>query len=94
MNHDRQPSHDAEINGINRVSGQLDGIKKMIVENRICVDILTQLKAARHALKTIEVNILEKHMSYCLCNAAKSGNIQEIGAKIEEIKSLIKKFRE
>ena len=84
--------HETELNSISRVVGQLDGIKKMITEKRYCIDILTQLKAAKNALKTIEVNILEKHISHCLSNAVKNGDTEEIETKIEEIKSLLKKF--
>lgn len=90
----KHATHSTELNGINRVLGQLDGIKNMITEKRYCIDILTQLKAARSAIKTIEVNVLEKHLTHCLHSAAKSGNEEELAIKIHEIKALLKKYME
>jgi len=90
----KHAEHNLELSSLNRVLGQLNGVKNMITENRYCIDILTQLKASRHAIKTIELNILENHLSHCLHNAVKSGDIQEITTKINEIKFILKRFME
>jgi len=85
-------THSNELNSHNRVLGQLDGIK-MITET-VCIDILTQLKEARNTIKTIEINVLEKHLSHCLHNGAKNGKSEELEIKVSEIKSLFKKYME
>lgn len=87
-------THTKEMKSLNRISGQLDGIKKMIMDKRYCVDILIQLKAVKNALKTVEINILETHMAHCLSAAAKTGDVKQIDIKVDEIKSLLKAFRE
>lgn len=85
------PSHIEEIGKLNRVSGQLDGIKKMITEKRYCMDILIQLKAAKAAIKSVELNILDRHLENCLNIAMKAKNKTEIEEKIKEIRNFLKK---
>lgn len=84
------PSHKSQLSRLNRASGQIDGIKRMIEEDRYCVDILTQLKAVRSALKTIELSVLEAHMHACLKQSA--GNDAQRDEKIDEILSLLRKY--
>ena len=89
---DRCPDHSVENPRLNRISGQVDGVKKMIEENRYCPDILAQIKAIRSALKSVEANILERHLSGCVKEAIESGTQKQRTQKIEEIKELFKKF--
>ena len=86
------PSHKTELGKLNRVIGQLEGVKKMIEDQRYCVEILQQLKAARSAIKGVEHNILKNHMQLCLLNAAKSQDEHEILKKIAELQNIIKNY--
>lgn len=88
----KNPSHHAELIRLNRISGQVEGVKKMIEEERYCVDILMQIKAVRAAIKTVELNVLERHMQMCLNKACLNNNSEEITAKIMELSKLIKNF--
>jgi len=63
----------------------------MVDEQKYCLDILTQIKAARSALKSLELIILENHIGHCLVNAAKSGSEKEINIKMNEVMELLKK---
>lgn len=87
----RNPDHGAEMGKLNRVIGQIEGVKKMIAENRYCPDILIQIRAARSALKTVEANILEAHLQGCVSEAIRGGNADN---KILEIKELFKRYEE
>ena len=60
------PNHKHEIPRLNRAIGQLEGIKKMIEEQRYCPDIIVQLKAVRSAIKHVESNILKTHLEEVL----------------------------
>ncbi len=84
-------NHKAQVARVNRIEGQIRGIKNMIEEGKYCVDILTQIKAIRSALKGLELQILEGHANHCLFNALKSGDESEVQEKINEIMELIKK---
>ncbi|MDR1453739.1 MAG: metal-sensitive transcriptional regulator [Candidatus Margulisbacteria bacterium] len=85
------PSHAGQIARLNRISGQLDGVKKMITDRRYCPEILIQLKAVRSALRSVESNILQSHLESCV--AESFADRRERAKKIEEIKTLLDKFQ-
>jgi len=87
------PCHKSEISKLNRIGGQVEGIKRMIDGGRYCPDILTQLRAVRAALKTVELNVLEHHMQSCVADAMKSGSKAESDEKIAELKDIMKRFQ-
>ncbi len=68
----KHPSHKKEVSRINRAIGQLEAVKRMIDEGKYCVDIMSQLRAARNAIKTIELGVLETHMGACVVDACAS----------------------
>jgi hypothetical protein len=54
----KHADHTSDLQRLRRISGQVEGIKKMIEDQRYCTDILNQTKAVRSALKALEVSIL------------------------------------
>ena len=88
----KRPCHASEIKKLNRIGGQVEGIKKMIDEGRYCPDILTQLRAARSAIRSVEASVLEAHLQHCVSDAMMSGDKKETEEKIAEIKDLFKRF--
>ena len=50
----------------NRIAGQVAGIQRMLEEDRYCVDILTQIAAARSALDALGVELLTRHLESCV----------------------------
>lgn len=87
----QNPSHKKEIPRLNRAIGQLEGIKKMIEEQRYCPDIIIQLKAVRSAIKHIESNILKTHLEDCV--VASFMDKEDAKQKILEIKNLLDKMQ-
>lgn len=83
--------HKSHLSRVNRIEGQVRGIKNMIEGEKYCIDILTQIKAIRSALKGLELQILEGHANHCLMKAVKSGSEKETREKMNEIMALIKK---
>lgn len=69
--------------------GQLDGILKMIEEDRYCMDISNQLMATQSILSKANSEVLKAHMNCCVRAAAESGDAEE---KLEEISALIDKL--
>ncbi|MCP0912890.1 MULTISPECIES: metal-sensitive transcriptional regulator [Legionella] len=88
----KYPEHHHELSRLNRVTGQLEGIKRMIEEQRYCVDILSQLRAVRNAVKTIELGVLERHVLNCLNEVACHGDQDSRQKKMNEIMALLKKY--
>ncbi len=85
------PDHSNQLNSLNRIEGQIKGIKRMIENHRYCVDILTQIKAAKAALHKVELEVLKTHVHGCLRNAVTSNDDVEISTKINEVMDLIGK---
>ena len=85
------PDHHDKLGRLNRIEGQVKGIKKMIEERRYCVDILTQLKAVGAAVKKVEHAILRDHIQGCLKNSVQTGNEHDIQGKIDEVMTLLSK---
>ncbi len=83
-------NHSENLPRLNRISGQIDGIKKMIEEERYCLDIVNQIKAVRSALKSVEKNILQKHIKHCVAASFKASKTEQ-EQKINELISLFDK---
>ena len=69
--------------------GQLNGILKMVEEDRYCIDISNQLMAAQSILSKANAEILKAHMQCCVRSAVEAGDAEE---KLEEISVLLDKL--
>ena len=74
---------------LNRIGGQVDGIARMIAEDRYCIDILTQMAAVRSALDALGLKLLADHAQGCLQHAIRSGKGADA---IEELMQVVKRF--
>jgi len=79
----------AMISRINKITGQLNGIKEMILNDRYCDDVLIQLSAVDKSIKSLANLILDKHMHSCLIENIKEGNYEVV----DEIVDLFKRFQ-
>lgn len=73
------------LKNLNRVEGQIRGIAKMVEDDRYCIDVVTQIEAARAALARIESDLLRQHLSHCVHRAMNSKNVGEQEKVIEEL---------
>lgn len=73
---------------LNRIIGQLNGIKSMLDENRYCGDVLIQVSAAESALRTLGYMILRDHLESCVTEEIKKGNTEIIDETMNLIKGL------
>jgi DNA-binding FrmR family transcriptional regulator len=76
---------DKILKNLNRVEGQIRGIGKMVEEERYCIDIVTQIAAAKAALARIESDLLRQHLSHCVHRAMNSRNASEQQKVIDEL---------
>lgn len=66
------------INRLKKIQGQLSGIEKMILDDKYCIDIITQTSAVKSAISSLEDEMLESHLSHCLhSDKNKDKKIQE-----------------
>lgn len=86
------PRGEAELkqlkNRLSRMTGQLNGISKMLDENRYCGDILTQIAAVESALQSFGYLILKEHMETCVVEEIQKGNTAVVDEAVELIKKL------
>jgi DNA-binding FrmR family transcriptional regulator len=75
-------------NRLNRISGQINGINKMIDNDTYCNDILIQLKAIDNSIQSLSNHILENHLYTCVTRDLENGKLDTI----DEIISLFKRF--
>ncbi len=83
--------HKAQLNRLKRIEGQVRGLSKMVEDQRYCMDILTQIKAIKSALVSVEANVLESHLTHCVTKAMNSKSPGDAKKVISEIKDILKR---
>ena len=82
------PEKKATINRLSRIVGQINGVKKMIEDDRDCGDILIQMMAISSSIKSTQRSIFENNFSNELAGRIKSGD----KSAIEELSELLKRI--
>lgn len=72
--------------------GQIDGIIKMIEDDRYCIDVSNQIMAAQSLLKKANILILKQHINHCVKTAIRDGSEETGEQKIQEIITLLEKL--
>ena len=86
-----RPDKPRLLNRLNRIEGQVRGIVRMVEEDRYCIDVLTQLQAARAALARVESELLKQHLSHCIEGAIVSGDRAAQREKAAELIQLLER---
>lgn len=84
-------THEETLNRLSRISGQVQGVRRMVEEKKYCIDIVTQIQAVRSALRSVEMQILKKHMHHCVSDAFASGSPKDADEKMDELLRVMKK---
>lgn len=77
------------INLLKTARGQIDGIIKMMEDDRYCIDITNQLLSVEAILKKARQEILSNHLFSCILTAQNQAELEE---KLEELSKVIKKL--
>lgn len=89
---EQHPSHRDQLARLSRARGQLEGVARMIDEERYCVDILTQLRAARAALRAVEDGVLRTHVAHCISDELARGHTEGPSARIDELMDVLTRY--
>jgi DNA-binding FrmR family transcriptional regulator len=84
--------HTGQLERLRRIEGQVGGLVRMVEEERYCVDILTQIRAARAALRRVEEAVLREHVEHCVAQAIRSGDAARQKAKVDELLDVVGRF--
>ena len=92
VHHRHKPRNEEELrqlkNRLNRMVGQLNGISRMLDENRYCGDILIQISAVEKALQSFGYIVLQSHMENCVTEEVRQGNPDIMAETLELMKKL------
>lgn len=78
------------ITRLNRIEGQVRGIKNMVEEERYCVDILTQVSAVQSALNSFNKKLLASHIHSCVVEDIRGGQDEAVDELCEIIQKLMR----
>ena len=78
------------MNRLNRIEGQIRGIKGMVEKNADCPDIMLQVSAANAALNAFNRELLATHMRTCVAEDVRSGNNDKVDELISMLPKLMK----
>ena len=78
------------ITRLNKIEGQVRGIKKMIEDDRYCIDIINQVSAVSAALNSFNKVLLSEHIKSCVVEDVKNGNDQMIDELCKTLHKLMR----
>ncbi len=84
-----RPEKDKLVARLKRINGQTEAIVRMAEQDAYCIDLLTQIAAARAALLSAGRIILKEHLETCVVESFKGGNSQKA---IQEIETVLSRF--
>ena len=73
---------------LNYIEGHLAGIKRMVEEEKYCVDVLKQTYAVRRAIEKLESLLLNGHLHTCVVEGVKDGREEQVVGELLELYSL------
>ena len=92
MTHGYVAGKDALVKRLHRIEGQVRGVERMVVDERYCIDILTQISAVNTALEAVALEILDDHVTHCVADALASGDEKEAKTKTGELLDAVRRF--
>lgn len=78
------------ISRLNRIEGQVKGIRKMILSDAYCTDVLIQVSAVNAALNAFSKNLLSNHIKTCVATDIRAGKDDVIDDLVETLQKLMK----
>ena len=76
---------------LNYIEGHLSGIRKMLEEDKYCVDVLKQTYAVRRAIEKMESILLEGHLNTCVVDGIKNGREEQVVGELTDLYILANK---
>ena len=92
MAHGYVTGKDSLVKRLHRIEGQVRGIERMVVEERYCIDVLTQIAAVSTALEGVALQILDDHVTNCVADALASGDENDARVKTDELLAAVRRF--
>ena len=81
-------TRDDAIKRLSYMQGHLEGVRRMVEEDKYCVDILKQLYAVRRAAEKLGALLLQDHLNTCVVSGVRDGREQEVLQELVELYTL------
>jgi len=81
----------ANLLQLRRIKGQVEGIQRMVEDERYCADIIIQVTAARASLQTVAKSLLNSHLKACRLAASSNGG-GAVDQMYQELVDLVSKM--
>lgn len=78
------------INRLNRIEGQIRGIRGMVEKSAYCTDILVQVSAVNAALNAFNKELLSSHIKTCVADDIKNGKEETVDELVATLQKLMK----
>ena len=85
------PQQQSLVTRLNRIEGQVRGIRRMVQEPRLCVEILQQLAAAEAALNRISLAVFKFHVEKCVPDGMSKGDVER-SKRLTELVDIFDRF--
>ncbi len=80
-------------NRLSRIEGQVRGVRRMVEEDRYCMDVLAQTRSITAALRKVENLVMETHLNTCVADAMRSTDQRDQDDKVKEIMTVLADMR-
>ena len=83
----------AILKRLSRIEGQIRGVRKMVEEDRYCIDVLDQVSAVNGALDRVALSLLRDHLDHCVVDAVRKDSVagrEKLDEAIAAVDRLVK----
>lgn len=85
-------SKDDVLRRLNRIEGQIKGVRRMVEDDTYCVDVMVQISSAHEALRSVGKLLMRNHLQHCVTHALRDGDEAAAEKTYQEMMDLIYKF--
>ena len=82
------PADETALRRLRSIEGQIAGIRRMVAEERYCIDVLTQVSAVRAALNALGLHVLKRHLDHCVADAVRDDG-EELPQLVDELMAVL-----
>jgi DNA-binding FrmR family transcriptional regulator len=80
------------LSRLRRIEGQVQGVQRMVDEEKYCVDIMLQISAVQGALEQVSKILMARHIETCVMDSVKAGTERERAKKIQELIEVFSRY--
>ena len=82
------PADETALRRLRSIEGQIAGIRRMVAEERYCIDVLTQVSAVRAALNALGLHVLKRHLDHCVADAVRDDG-EDLPELVDELMAVL-----